>query len=229
MTRRYFSFIIALCVTTAEAFDLVVPGPEEMLTEANLVAVAHISKTTPYLELEVDEILKGDLHAGDRRSISSSFPPMAFSLQSFGNLIGNERFLFVGRFSSEEGVVYPSFGFGSAWPQGDMKKRILPTHSLEECVRFAREKLTASELRQIGAPPRGHQRNGESSPKRGSEYQIGVNDGSPHVREPQSSGNSNSGRDEGSLWRVLGVGATLGIATMFLLFLIQRRRITLRK
>ena len=120
-----------------------VPPPKTMLERSDLVAIARMSKSDGDWILTVADTLKGTPKAGARIEMSSEFPPNLFDFEGAYGLVRGEPFLFVGILDPVTGTARPRFGVVSFWPQGDVLGKVLPVHSLGECVDFAKENLGA--------------------------------------------------------------------------------------
>lgn len=135
-----------LATVSLHAVVLVVPQPGDMLTRAETIVVGTLTKREGTWFLTVKRSLKGSRFALEVVRLSTSLPPQAFRLDDFGNHIGSNEFLFVGRESRTSNAIVPVFGHSSAWPQGT-DPEFLPARTLEDCVIYAEEVLNKRPLK----------------------------------------------------------------------------------
>ena len=126
--------------TNLFGFTLIVPDSEDSLAQAELVAVATLSKEGDSWQLTLKEVLKGEHHPGDVIPLYTDLPAQAFKFEILSRLVGNEDFLFVGKYSPTKDSAHPCYGIASAWPQG-RRPESLPQRTLAECLTLAKEVL----------------------------------------------------------------------------------------
>jgi len=140
MTRITTFILLTLAQAIAHGESILVPSPDIMLRESNFIATGSLQRNQAGWELIVEETLKGAQKRGDRVRLESQFSPMSFSFDGLSRLVGNDLFLFVGRFDETAHVARPSYGNCSAWPQGTMEV-LLPERTLADTVSFAKKSL----------------------------------------------------------------------------------------
>lgn len=122
------------------AVEIAVPAPDEMLSEADVVAVATISKNEGAWSLVLKEVLKGTFRRDDKVTLSSPYGEEAFSFDHLARLVGDGDFLFVGKQHGSNNTLQPIYGLCSFWPQGTVKE-LLPERTLTDAVARARKTL----------------------------------------------------------------------------------------
>jgi hypothetical protein len=140
MTRALAIFMMTLFHAFALGEDIIVPSPEVMLSESDLIATGSLKQYQTGWELIVQESFKGTHKPGDRIRLESQFSPMSFSFDGLAKMVGNDVFLFVGKYDEKAHVARPSYGNCSAWPQGTMEV-LLPQRTLADVLSFAKKSL----------------------------------------------------------------------------------------
>jgi hypothetical protein len=140
MTKlKTLSILVALS-HALYATEIAVPTPSEMLSSADAVAVAKLSKKEGVWTVVFKEVLKGSYRQGDTVSLSSPYNEEAFSFDYLAHLVGSSDFLFVGKLDPLNRTLQPTYGLCSVWPQGTVKE-LLPERTLAEAISFAKTSL----------------------------------------------------------------------------------------
>jgi hypothetical protein len=140
MTKLQTISILAALSHALYATEIAVPTPSEMLSSADAVAVAKLSKKEGVWTVVFKEVLKGGYHQGDTVSLSSPYNEEAFSFDYLARLVGSSDFLFVGKQDPLSRTLQPTYGLCSVWPQGTVKE-LLPERTLADAISSAKTSL----------------------------------------------------------------------------------------
>ena len=204
--------------TAANAEIVAIPSPEVMVTESSIVAICTLHRVDSTWRIDVIERLKGAASQNDDVEVRSPYSDMAFSIETMATVVGDARFLFIGRLDAA-GKAVAGYGMLSWWPQGDVQKNLLPAHDLAGCVNFAKTTL--------GIPPTSSDtpNSSDKAPVSGMPPPAPRGSTEPQAQEVSSQNdNKNAARYNGHPTRLVGALVVLLATAILVAFFCRSHR-----